>query len=238
MTSSFDTLLQIQAHDTRLDQLNHQLQTLPERKERDERVAMLAELEARMTAEKDTRATLAKDQKRLDDEIETINARRSKEEATLYGGTITNARELQDLQEEIESLGRRVSVLEDQELEVMEKIEPIDALLRELEQAHADGTKALEAAEQALIAVEAEVAVQIDAETEARSVLVPSVDPDLLREYEKIRAGSGGVGVARMVGTQCGGCHLGLSAVEVARIRKMGPGEVTHCEECGRLLVP
>ncbi len=238
MTSPFETLLEVQAHDTRLDQLHHQLQTLPERKERDERKAMLAEVEARTAVEKESRATLAREQKRLDDEIETISARRNHAESTLYGGTVTNARALQDLQEEIESLGRRVSVLEDQALEVMEKLEPLDALLGELEQAHVEGTKALEGAEQALTAVEAEVAVQIDAETEARSQIVGSVDPDLLSEYEKIRAGRGGIGVARMVGTQCGGCHLGLSAVEVARIRKMGPGEVTHCEECGRLLVP
>ncbi len=60
----------------------------------------------------------------------------------------------------------------------------------------------------------------------------------ILAEYEALRAGLGGVGVAKLVGTQCGGCHLGLSAVEVARIRKVGQNEITHCEECGRLLVP
>lgn len=129
-------------------------------------------------------------------------------------------------------------MLEDQDLEIMEKIEPIDALLTELEKARGESEAALESAEQALTVAEAELAVQVGRETDARSALVDSVDGALLAEYEKIRQGSGGIGVARMVGTQCGGCHLGLSAVEVARIRKMGPGELTHCEECGRLLVP
>ena len=64
------------------------------------------------------------------------------------------------------------------------------------------------------------------------------VDSTLLSEYESLRAARGGVGVARLSGTQCGGCHLALSAVEVSRIRKLADGEVTHCEECGRLLVP
>ena len=45
---------------------------------------------------------------RLDDEVETIDAKRKAHDATLYGGTVTNARELQDLQEEIASLSRRI----------------------------------------------------------------------------------------------------------------------------------
>jgi predicted nucleic acid-binding Zn-ribbon protein len=236
--TSFDALLEIQSHDTRLDQLRHQLEALPERKDRDALVARLAAIGEQIGQQQEARATLARDQKRLDDEIESVGARRSHEEATLYGGTITNARALQDLQEEIDSLGRRITVLEDQDLEIMEKIEPIDALLTELEKARGESEAALESAEQALTVAEAELAVQVGRETDARSALVDSVDGALLAEYEKIRQGSGGIGVARMVGTQCGGCHLGLSAVEVARIRKMGPGELTHCEECGRLLVP
>lgn len=236
--TSFDALLEIQARDTRLDQLRHQMEALPERQARDAVLAALAELDAQVAASNSERAALAREQKRLDDEIESVGARRSHEEATLYGGTVTNARALQDLQEEIESLGRRISVLEDQDLEVMQKIEPIDARLTELGAARADSQARLESAEQALTVAEAELAVLEAAESEAREALVGSVDADLLAEYEKIRRSSGGVGIARMVGSQCGGCHLGLSAVEVSRIRKLGPGEITHCEECGRLLVP
>lgn len=236
--SSFDALLEIQSHDTRLDQLRHQMESLAERKERDSLAAELSALGARIEDLQGQRATLARDQKRLDDEIETVGARRSHEEATLYGGTVTNARALQDLQEEIESLGRRISVLEDQVLEIMEQTEPLDSSLTEMEKARGELEAALETAEQKLTAAEAELAVQVGEESSARAALVDSVDPALLSEYETIRQGLGGIGVARMVGTQCGGCHLGLSAVEVARIRKLGPGEITHCEECGRLLVP
>ena len=235
---TFDALLEIQSHDTRLDQLRHQMETLPERKERDALLTQQADLEARLAAQREARATLARDQKRLDDEIETVGARRSQEEASLYSGTITNARALQDLQEEIESLGRRISVLEDQVLAIMERAEPVDGEIDGLEASLVAARADLETAEQALTVAEAELAVQVAAESEARDALLPSVDESLLDEYERIRKGAGGIGVAQMVGTQCGGCHLGLSAVEVARIRKLGPGEITHCEECGRLLVP
>lgn len=238
MSSSFDALLEIQAHDTRLDQLRHQIDALPARVARDAAAVSVASLDAAIAAAQGERADLARHQKRLDDEIESIGAKCSHEEATLYGGTVTNARALQDLQEEIEALKRRITVLEDQDLEIMEQLEPIDARLAELSADRTERATELDTAEAALTAAEAELAVALDAEQSARAARMGEVDAALLAEYETLRAGRGGIGVAKLAGAQCGGCHLGLSAVEVARIRKLGPGEITHCEECGRLLVP
>ena len=238
MSASFDDLLEIQAHDTKLDQLRRQLDALPERLHRDSLGSALTATATAIEEQRAARTLLARDQKRLDDEIETINVRRKHEEATLYGGSVTNARALQDLQEELEALGRRVTVLEDKDLEIMEQIEPIDARLGELETEHGTLAADLASAEQALTVAEAELAVQVEAEKKAREALAADFDATLLGEYESLRAGRGGIGVARLVGSQCGGCHLGLSAVEVARVRKLGSGEITHCEECGRLLVP
>lgn len=238
VTNPLDRLLEVQGHDTRLDQLRHQLATLPAREERDAAAGRLAALDADLEAVRTRRAELGREQKRLEDEIALVADRRSHEEATLYGGTVTNARALQDLQEEIDALGRRITVLEDQDLEIMEQLEPVDARLAELDTARATTVTELEVAERALTAAEAELGVLVDAEADARASAVVGIPDDLLAEYEKLRSGRGGIGVARLVGSQCGGCHLALSAVELARLRKLGPGEVTHCEECGRLLVP
>ena len=238
MTSPLEVLLDVQAHDTRLDQLNHQLATLPEQTARDRAAATLDATRRAVADETATRDELAKAQRRLDDEIETIGAKRQQVEGTLYDGSVTGPRELQDLQEEIQALSRRITHLEDQDLEIMEQLEPVEARLAELTATEAEAAAALETAEQELTAARAELAVQVDTEQEARDRVASSVPGPLLEQYEKLRTGLGGVGVARLVGSQCGGCHLALSAVEVARMRKLGPDEVTHCEECGRILVP
>ena len=52
--------------------------------------------------------------------------------ATACRGTVTAAKELQAIQDEIESLRRRQATLEDEILELMEQIEPLDAELAEL----------------------------------------------------------------------------------------------------------
>jgi len=237
MTSPIETLLEVQAHDTRIDQILHLLEALPAREARDVAAAALAETEAGTATQQAARDDLGRQQKRLDDEIETINVKRKSVNDTLYGGTVTSAGELNDLTKEIDALGRRITQLEDQDLEIMEQLEPVDARLAVLATEAAERRAVLDTAEQHLIAAEAELAVELAAETAARDAVAAQVDDALLAEYTSIRGGRGGIGVARLIGTQCGGCHLTLSAVEAARIRKH-PDQVTHCEECGRLLVP
>ena len=118
----------------------------------------------------------------------------------------------------------------------MEQIEPLDAELAGLaaERSATDERATalrIQIAEEEL-AIEAELAA-VQAE---RVLLLTEVEPELLAEYEQLRPHSGGIAIARLVGGSCGGCHLSLSAVEVARIKKLPPEEPVHCEECERLL--
>ena len=238
MKSALEALLEVQGHDTRLAQLRHRLADLPERNERDRLASVSNEVVAAITAEEAVKADLGREQRRLEDEITLMTEKRTQVEAKLYDGSVTNARELQDLQEDSEAQLRRIRSLEDDQLVIMEKLEPVEARLASLGSELTEVETGLARAEESLTVVEAELAVEVDAETEARRTAEQRVEPDLLAEYERIRRHAGGVGVARLTGSQCGGCHLGLSAMEVARIRKLPPDSIVHCEECGRLLVP
>ena len=231
-------LLEVQAHDTRLDQLHHLHETLPAREQRDGAAHALAETQAQLAAETETRDDLARQQKRIDDDVESLKEKRAGFDAKLYGGTVTSPGELQDLQKEIDSLSRRISQLEDQEIEIMEQVEPVEARLAELQTAVEQRAAVLADAELRLTAAEAEVLADIDAESAVRATAAEPVPAELLQEYQTLRGGRGGVAIARLVGTQCGGCHLTLSAMEVARLRKLPADEVAHCDECGRILVP
>ena len=234
--SRWDPLLDLQAHDTSLDQLQHRRRNLPQRAELEEVMAALAKVEAGAADATAQRQALARDQQRLEDEIGSLTEKAAQHDKTLYSGTVGNPRELQAMQDEIAALKRRISQLEDQELELMEEMEPIDA---ELATAAAAGQELDQRAE-ALRARIAEAEVAIDAEAaqvrEERGQLAAGIDATLLAEYDQLRAQAGGIAVARLVGSSCGGCHLSLSAVEIDRIKKLPPDEPVHCEECGRLL--
>src|SRR4029453_10319529 len=123
----WDTLLAVQEHDTHADQLVHRSQTLPAR-------ATLAGLESKVAevdraiAEVDERLKdLGRSQQRLEDEITSLRMRAQQAEKQLYSGTTNNPRELQALQDDIASIQRRISKLEDDELDVMEAAAPAAA---------------------------------------------------------------------------------------------------------------
>jgi hypothetical protein len=235
--SRWAALLAVQEHDTRTDQLNHRIETLPLRSD-------LAQLEDDVRAVDDQlvvaqrrRDELGRSQQRLEDEIASLTERANQAEKQLYSGSVTNPRELQALQDDVASIRRRIGQLEDDELEIMELVEPVDAeraqLTGERERLDAEGVRLRTALGEA----ESELAAELAAVQAERDSAAAEVPDELWPEYDKLRARFGGVGIARLVGSTCQGCHLALPAVEVDRIRKLPLDDAVHCEECGRLLV-
>ncbi len=232
-----DQLLVVQEHDTRLDQLRHRRQTLPERSSVAEEEAAIAELDAAIAAADERRNVLIRSQRRLEDDIASLEIKIAQTDRTLYGGTISNRRELEAMQAELGALRRRQRKLEDEDLDIMEMLEPVDAQLEKLHRQHQERSEILERYRQHLTAAEAEIDASIDSEDGERSAAAAGLPAELVSEYESLRRAPGGIGVARLEGSMCTGCNLTLSAVEVNRIRKHIGDGAPHCEECGRLLV-
>ena len=235
--SILEQLLGVQELDTHLDQLRHRLAALAERGELAEVELAEAELATRRASVEERATDLARSQKRLEDEIASVEAKRAETDARLYSGTITAPRELQALQDEVSALGRRTSDLEDELLDVLTATEPVDEARAAL-----DGEAAALAARRAdvesrLAAAEDEIGAEVASVEARRQEAAADLSPEQLSEYERRRSSLGGIAIARLVGTSCGGCHLTLSAVEIDRIRKLSPDELVACEECDRLLV-
>jgi predicted nucleic acid-binding Zn-ribbon protein len=233
----WDTLLTVQEHDTHADQLVHRSQTLPGRGQLADLERRVAAVDVRIADVDSRRADLAKSQQRLEDEISSLQAKAAQAEKQLYSGATNNPRELQALQDDIASIRRRIAKLEDDELDVMEASEPVEAERDGLlaQRSKLDEEAARLRAE--LAEVEAEIEAELSTVRRERAELAQQVPDDLWPEYDRLRRQLGGVAIARLVGSACQGCHLGLSAVEVDRIRHLSPDEPVHCEECGRLLV-
>jgi predicted nucleic acid-binding Zn-ribbon protein len=235
--SRWESLLLVQGHDTRADQLAHRLETLPERAKLAEAGAQVAELDGRLATVEERRGELSRSQQRLEDEVASLTERANQAEKQLYSGAVSNPRELQALQDDIASIRRRIGQIEDQELEIMELSEPVDAELATLraERERLEGESQQVTAD--LAEAEAAIAVDLAEVRDERAAVAATVPEDLWPEYDELRSQFGGVAIARLVGATCQGCHLALPAVEVDRIRKLSPEEKVHCEECGRLLV-
>lgn len=229
-------LLDVQGLDTTLDQLAHRSATLPERARLAEIDVRLAGVRAEVAAVEADRAVLEERQARLEAEISSLEEKAAGAEAQLYSGS-SDVKHLHALQEEIAALRRRISSLEDDELELLEQMEPLDARLAELAATRAELDAEAIAATTALAEGEADVDRERAGVLARRDALVAGIEPAALAEYDKVRARLGGVAVARLEHGSCGACHMKLSAVEHDRIRHLDPDEPVRCEDCGRFLV-
>jgi predicted nucleic acid-binding Zn-ribbon protein len=141
------------------------------------------------------------------------------------------------MQQELVSLSRRISELEDTELEVMEQLESAQAERARLTERLA----AIEARTTELTvsrdATAGDVTREAGQVTDQRKVVADGVPADLLALYEKVRAQKGGVGAAALRARRCGGCSLELTAADLGTIAKAPLDEVLRCEECNRILV-
>jgi len=235
--TDLERLLDLQANDTAADQLRHRRKALPERAalvELDRKEAALRAEVAEPQAERDG---LAREQKRLEDEIAMVEGKAAHVEKQLYDGSMTSPKEAQALQADLESLKRRQGALEDEVIELMERIEPLDEQLAASLVSFAAIDAERDALKSSLAAAEAVVDEELAQTTAARQALVDAVPATLIAEYERIRGGEGGIGVARLQGSTCLGCHISLAAAEVDVMKRLPADELAYCPDCGRLLV-
>jgi uncharacterized protein len=154
----------VQDHDSAIDRLRHRRRTLPELAELSSLEAEGAAVDAALADVGGRRDEVARRQRRLEDELATVERKRAEARTMLYGGTIKLVRELQALQTEVEALQRRGSDLEDGALEAMTEREPLDDEVTGLlaRRAQLDGSAAAARARLA----EAEAAIDAELATE------------------------------------------------------------------------
>ena len=229
-------LLDVQALDTRAAQLAHAAATHPQRAVVDEAATRLTGLDERLVVARTALLDARRDLAKAETDVEQVRTRAARDQSRIDSGAVS-VKDVQALSGELEALARRQSHLEDVELEVMERVEQLEA---DLAAAEADAT----AAREAHAAASADLALVLaDLDAQARQVAAERVtraeglDAGLVALYDRIRAQLGGTGVAALRGSRCDGCRLELNAHELARITALPADEVVRCDECGRILV-
>lgn len=228
-------LLSLAAVDAELNRLAHRRRTLPEQQEVDR-------LQSDRNARKDAAVAveiilddLDRDIRKIEGEIDAVRMRAQRNRALLEGGTV-GSKQLTELQHELNSLQRRQSALEDDQIEVMERREAskddydhAGAQVSQIDDQLADATRMRD-----------EALADIDvAEQRCRSdrdALLAVLPDELVALYEKQREKSG-IGAALIQGRRCGACRLELDRGEISRIAAAPADALVRCPECDAILV-
>ena len=229
-------LLDVQAHDTRLTQLTHRRRTLAEHAEVERLNERMRQIGDQLVAVRTVASDVARELTKAEADVEQVRQRAVRNRSRLDSGQ-GSAKDLQAIQHELESLAQRQSVLEDAQLEVMERLETAQARVSEVEaeQERLSGELAEAGARRDRLV--AELDDEAAAEQRARADSAAGLPGQLLELYEKVREQAGGVGAARLSQHRCEGCRLELNTTDLTRIRAAAQDAVVRCEECRRILV-
>ncbi|GAA4904466.1 C4-type zinc ribbon domain-containing protein [Tessaracoccus lubricantis] len=230
------TLLTLADLDSEVARVQHTARSLPQHKTIADlmgaRKSAADELVASSTHADDLQVAVRK----AETDLAPVRSRLERTEQRVADGSVTDPKTLRSLTEEVEHLKKRIGELEDEQLEVMGRLE--DAV------AHRDKVAArkteIETRLRSAVAERDEAVAKLSQEakdlTATRGPVAAKVPAPLMSLYEKLRA-STGLGAALLKAGRCTGCQLQLTLTDLDNYRKAPANQVLRCAECDRILV-
>lgn len=189
--------------------------------------AQLDESGSQLRALQGEQSDLELKQKGIDEKLKKVDRE-------IYGGSVVNAREVENLEKEIANLKRQRTEIDSRLLELWDEIPPMQQKVAELEAQHAKLKQDLGVHQKKVMEDKAQLEAAFRARQQARPAALALVPKPLLVRYDAIRQKAAGIGMADVVGKGfCGMCgtHLPEKLIESAR-----EGRVVTCESCHRIL--
>jgi predicted nucleic acid-binding Zn-ribbon protein len=230
-----ETLYRIQELDTRLYELmdreeTHHLKVKLDEL-REEESERKEEYEAASSSLEESRSS----QKRMEGELQRSEDKIKREEGKLYGGTVTNPKELRGLQAEVSSLKRQRDNLEMELLEEMERLDEMESRADELQMALRKLEAEIKEKQDILDGELSEIRAEIEGLEEEKGRLRGEVDGELLELYDRLLESKHHVAVVKVIDGVCQGCRVELPGKEYDRFLKSD--DIFRCSSCRRILM-
>jgi uncharacterized protein len=230
-TQTAATLFQLQQLDLELDRLTTERQAITTSLQGDAKLRKLRsdyeiaqeEWQASLQTQKDAEWTL-----------EDLNNRLQQQEQRLYNGSVTNPKELQSLQQEVQRLRAQQNRQEEHLLEVIDATESLQETAQQKQVSLQQAQDAWQAEFTVLTARGKQVEEQQRTLHEKREHIVADLNVDLVKRYETMRRTKQGRAVSRVEQNSCQWCRVLLTPSELQHVRISG--ELQTCTNCGRIL--
>lgn len=167
-------------------------------------------------------------------EVETQKIKIEQTESSLYGGSVKNPKELQDLQKDVASLKKHLSTLEERQLESMLEAESAGTRLTEARSSLEAIQSRLGDEHKNLISEQIELTKQVESLTVEREAAINPIATDMLAVYEDLRRQKRGIAITEVEDDACASCGTTINAAlqQNARSQK----QLVYCPSCGRIL--
>lgn len=172
--------------------------------------------------------------KNAEAEVDAQKAKIEHAESSLYGGSVQNPKELQDLQKDVASLKKYLVTLEERQLEAMVTGESTEDALQNARNDLEKIQARLGNEHKNLIADQTSLTSELEHLGEEREAALGPIESNLLQAYEDLRQQKRGVAVTEIHDNACTSCGTILNAAlqQNARSQK----QLAHCSSCRRIL--
>lgn len=224
-------LFQLQQLDLEMDRLTSEQQTLISSLQSP---SLLKRLRAELNISRQVLTNGLQAQKDAEWALEELERRLKQQQQRLYSGTVTNAKELSALQQEVQHLRAQQARQEEKALEMMEAAEELRARVEKKERALSEAEEDWQQANAAGVARREQLETRLQETRARRAELISAMDGELVRRYEGLRKTKQGRVVSKVEQNSCQWCRVILTPSELQRVR-VSP-ELQTCGNCGRIL--
>jgi predicted nucleic acid-binding Zn-ribbon protein len=225
------TLFQLQQLDLELDRLAAEQQTVTTllqgntslRRARKELEYLQPQLQAAQQAQEESEWTL-----------EDLAHRLQQKEERLYNGTVTNPKELQSLQQEVQHLRAQYNRQEERALEALDTTEALKEVLQQKQDELKKAEDLWQSEYNRLMTRQSQLNTRKQDFVQKRQQLVAYLTEDHLTRYNTMRRSKQGRAVSKVEQNSCQWCRVILTPSELQRVRISE--ELQTCTNCGRIL--
>ncbi len=135
---------------------------------------------------------------------------------------------------EIERYEKEIRAIEDQELELMDQVDKLKAIVAAEEKKAAAGRESIARQVADLEAKAKALEARMEELTRDRGEIASRIDEDIIDRFERLFASKGDAAVVALEHEVCTGCHMKITAQTAHRVKS--GREIVSCEQCGRIL--
>jgi predicted nucleic acid-binding Zn-ribbon protein len=154
----------------------------------------------------------------------------------LYSGSVTNPKDLEDLQLESESLNKYLSVLEERQLEAILEMDEAENDFNNASSEVAVIKSKMESEYIELTTEKKDLDLSITETAAQKDSFLSSNDIPDLQTYLSLRKSSGGIAVTLMISSSCSSCGANIPSAIAQEARS--PVKLAFCPTCNRILHP
>jgi len=196
--------------------------------------ASLQELRIELNSAQQQLRSRLQAQKEAEWALEELTRRLGAQEQRLYSGMVSNPKELNALQQEIQHLRTQQGRQEDTYLEVMEATESLQEESRRKAETLQQAEEAWTRESAAMLARRDQLEVRKQELQARRTQMLTSIDAGFISRYEAMRRAKQGRAISKVEQNSCQWCRVILTPSELQRVRVSS--QLQTCTNCGRIL--